>query len=160
MVLDYKDFQITENFNIKEFHCKDGTRVPYGYIQNCIYIATLLQLLRDCLGVPIVINSAYRTYNHNLAIGGKKGSNHLQGLAVDIRQNLYDNKKFYKIIEELIAYGILPAGELIYYETFIHYAPYIFGNYYPIYDGKYWKSPQKNRAEYKKITIKYNEKFA
>lgn len=159
MVLDYKDFQITENFNIKEFHCKDGARVPYEYVQNCIYIASILQLLRELLGVPIIINSAYRTYSHNLKIGGSKNSNHLKALAVDIRQNLYDNRKFYKIIEEFIALGLIPSGELIYYETFIHYAPYLFGNFYPVFDGKKWTNPQKQRAEFKEMMIKYNEKF-
>lgn len=157
MVLDYKDFKITENFSITEFHCKDGVRVPYGYVHNCIYIACILQLLRDCLGVPIYINSAYRTYSHNLAIGGSKKSNHLQALAVDIRQDLHDNKKFYNMLQEFIALGLIPAGELIYYETFIHYAPIIFGNFYPVFNGKMWSNPQAQRAEFKKMMLKYNK---
>jgi len=44
-----------------------------------------LPLGGDGEGLPIVINSGYRSKAVNAAVGGAKGSNHLTGCAVDIR---------------------------------------------------------------------------
>lgn len=55
---------------------------------------TILEMLDDVrgkFGKPIVINSGYRTEEHNAKVGGKpktktsKGSSHMYGLAVDIK---------------------------------------------------------------------------
>ena len=40
---------------------------------------------REYAGIPFVINSAYRSPEHNARIGGKPNSSHLRGLAVDIK---------------------------------------------------------------------------
>ena len=55
---------------------------------------TIIEMLDDVrgkFGKPIVINSGYRTEEHNAKVGGKpktktsKGSSHMYGLAVDIK---------------------------------------------------------------------------
>lgn len=43
-----------------------------------------LQRLRDLLGVPLMLNSAYRSPEHNLAVGGALQSEHLKGRAFDV----------------------------------------------------------------------------
>lgn len=43
-----------------------------------------LQKLREHVGSPLIITSAYRSPQHNARVGGKKGSLHLQGKAYDI----------------------------------------------------------------------------
>jgi zinc D-Ala-D-Ala carboxypeptidase len=49
-----------------------------------------LQALRDLLGKPMVVNSAYRSPEHNRAVGGAAGSKHMEGLAYDVRMDNHD----------------------------------------------------------------------
>lgn len=44
-----------------------------------------LQRFRDLVGVPVIINSAYRDHAYNKKIGGAPASQHLLGRAFDIR---------------------------------------------------------------------------
>lgn len=44
----------------------------------------LLQELRDLVGKPMIVNSAYRCQDHNRAVGGAFNSQHLMGTAFDI----------------------------------------------------------------------------
>ena len=43
-----------------------------------------LQVLRDRLGKPLIVRSAYRSPEHNRAVGGATRSKHLDGAAFDI----------------------------------------------------------------------------
>jgi len=49
-----------------------------------------LQALRDRLGKPLIIRSAYRSPEHNLAVGGAKRSKHMEGAAFDIAMANHD----------------------------------------------------------------------
>lgn len=42
-----------------------------------------IDFIRDRLGVPIHLNSAYRCSAHNREVGGKRDSKHLLGQAID-----------------------------------------------------------------------------
>lgn len=53
-----------------------------------------LQALRDYLGTPLLITSAYRSAAHNKAVGGAKGSYHLQGKAFDVRMENQNPEEF------------------------------------------------------------------
>lgn len=44
----------------------------------------VLDPLRDALGVPVVVNSGYRSPRVNKAVGGSKNSQHMLGEAADI----------------------------------------------------------------------------
>ena len=59
-----------------------------------------LDKAREFAKVPFVINSAYRSPEHNARIGGKPNSSHLRGLAVDIKAK--DSRTRYKVLEALI----------------------------------------------------------
>lgn len=76
-----KSDYVTKNFKYGEFASKDGA------LHNKLDIKAVnkLQQLRDGLGVPIIINSAYRSPKHNRNVGGASRSRHLQGDAFDIR---------------------------------------------------------------------------
>lgn len=76
--------QLTTHFHIREFKCKDGTKVPEEYFPNVILLAQNLQILRDYIGEPIHLNSAYRTPTYNASINGAKKSQHLLANAGDI----------------------------------------------------------------------------
>ncbi|MAY89433.1 MAG: peptidase M15 [Pseudooceanicola sp.] len=49
-----------------------------------------LQALRDRLGKPLIVRSAYRSPAHNRAVGGAKASKHMEGTAFDIAMSNHD----------------------------------------------------------------------
>ena len=75
------NIQIAENFNLREFQCNGGTSEVVVYRE----LLERLQQLRTSLGLPVYINSGYRTVFHNARVGGSPNSYHLRGMAADIR---------------------------------------------------------------------------
>lgn len=69
-----------------------------------------LQALRDRLGVPMIINSGYRSQQHNRAVGGAKHSKHLSGVAFDIRMDNHDPDNFERAAREcgFLGFGYYP----------------------------------------------------
>lgn len=129
-----KNEQITKNFNAVEFYCNDPFRTapPACYKLNIYYVAIQLQKIRDYLELDMLrINSAYRTKQYNANVGGSLNSNHLTAQAVDITQVNYTNDDFFKLIKKLVDLGLIPNGEILKYETFVHYAPEIELNHLP-----------------------------
>ena len=59
-------------------------------IANLKRLCVWLEVLRNKVGHPIVINSGYRSPQLNRKVGGAPTSNHLTGCAVDIRTSGYD----------------------------------------------------------------------
>ena len=53
-----------------------------------------LQALRDRLGKPLIVRSAYRSPEHNRAVGGAPASKHMQGTAFDIAMANHDPVAF------------------------------------------------------------------
>jgi hypothetical protein len=53
-----------------------------------------LQALRDRLGKPLIVRSAYRSPAHNRAVGGATRSKHLDGAAFDIAMTNHDPVAF------------------------------------------------------------------
>ena len=113
--------QLTKNFNLIEFQSKDGSIMPEWVEKNVIETAKNLQILRNFLGYPIHISSAYRSKKHNERIGGVINSRHLDGTAVDISCKNISSKKLYKKIEYLISIGHIKEGGLGVYNGFVHY---------------------------------------
>lgn len=113
--------KITDNFSSEEFACKDGTPVPNKYVPNMQELAENLQVLRDDVGVPITINSGYRTPDYNRKVGGELRSKHLQALAADIVIEGMTPKRVAARIELLIAQGKMMQGGIGVYKTFCHY---------------------------------------
>lgn len=113
--------QLTTNFNISEFACKDGTAVPDTYRNNALEVAQNLQVLRDTLGKPISINSAYRTVSHNKSVGGEPNSYHLRAQAADIVVSGYTPSAVKGAIEKLIKEGKMKQGGIGLYNSFVHY---------------------------------------
>ena len=56
-----------------------------------------LQALRDSLNAPMIINSAYRSPEHNQKVGGARNSKHLEGHAFDVSMTNQDPKKFERL---------------------------------------------------------------
>ena len=114
--------KLTKNFNLKEFECKGGGKMPLDVYENVIKLAGQLQILRDYTGRAITINSAYRNPQHNAKINGSsKKSQHLLGKAADITIEGLKPAEVYRIIEDLIELGEMLQGGLGSYPTFTHY---------------------------------------
>jgi uncharacterized protein YcbK (DUF882 family) len=113
--------QLTENFNLEEWRCKDGTPVPDNLVCNVQKLAENLQVLRDYLGEPIRLNSGYRTPAYNRKIGGAPKSQHTLGKAADITVKSKTPKQLKAVIEKLIKEGKMHNGGVGLYSGFIHY---------------------------------------
>lgn len=72
---------VARNFRVKEFACHDGSDPIFIHTQ----LPVALQKVRDWAEAPVYIeqHSAYRTPEHNEAVGGSEGSYHMYGMAVD-----------------------------------------------------------------------------
>lgn len=68
-----------DNFSPQEIACR-GT----GKLMVNRQAMDRLQLLRNYMGSPLMLNSAYRSATHNKKVGGAKNSYHLRALAFDI----------------------------------------------------------------------------
>ena len=112
---------LTKNFNKREFNSKDGAEMPLEVLQNIKELATNLQVLRDELKAPIIINSGYRSPSHNARVGGAKRSQHLLGTASDIVVIGHTPQEVAFVIEELIRAGKMKQGGLKAYNSFTHY---------------------------------------
>lgn len=113
--------QLTKNFHIFEFSCKDGTPVPLRHLSNVTELAKNLQVLRNYLNEPIRLNSAYRSPTYNARIGGVKDSQHLLAKAADITVKSKTPKQLAAIIEKLISSGTMKQGGIGVYPGFVHY---------------------------------------
>lgn len=113
--------QLTTNFGLSEFACKDGTPVPDELISNTELLAANLQILRDHLGESIHVNSGYRTPVYNAKVGGKKNSYHMKAMAADVTCKSKTPKQLGAIIEKLIVEKKMKQGGVGIYPGFVHY---------------------------------------
>ena len=112
--------QLTENFNLNEFNCNDGTPVPEEFISNVKKLAEQLQVLRDYIKEPIHLNSSYRHPAYNQRIGGKPNSQHLTASAADITVRSMSPRKLKGVVEKLIKQKKLWFGGIGLYPGFLH----------------------------------------
>lgn len=113
--------QLTRNFNLTEFHCKNGIHVPPDLFPNALQLAINLQALRNFFDVPVFINSAYRTQAYNAQVGGSPHSQHLQCKAADIVIKGVTPIVIASCLEMMIMKGMVRQGGIGIYDTFVHY---------------------------------------
>jgi uncharacterized protein YcbK (DUF882 family) len=99
-------------FTLKEFDCPtelgSGSKMDSNFLDK-------LEEARVYSDIPFIINSAYRTKEHNAKVGGKPNSSHLKGLAVDIKAT--DSRTRFLILDALMIVGFNRIGIA---KTFIH----------------------------------------
>ena len=105
--------QLTKHFKVKEFACKDGS--PVVFIDE--YLCEILEILRNKLGKPVIINSGYRTPEWNKKCNGAKYSYHMRGMAADIRVDGMTAKGIAKKLDEIVPEG---CG-IIVYNNWVHF---------------------------------------
>ena len=93
---DQHENQLTRNFRVGEYACRDGSvtvlidkRLSEG-----------LQRIRDRVGLPVYIRSAYRNWEHNRSVGGAEHSQHMLGTAADIEVSGLSGDKLARIARE------------------------------------------------------------
>jgi hypothetical protein len=84
-----------KHFSPKELQCK-GTGKDLPLNSYSIDALDRLEEMRNIVGKPFVINSAYRSPEHNRKVGGAKNSLHVQGRAFDIRIAGHNPKELYR----------------------------------------------------------------
>ena len=80
--------------NISNFSFNELTKTDSGLdnipddmnvIRNLVRLSEFLQIIRNELQLPIIVNSGYRSKEVNEAVGGVLSSYHVKGLAADIK---------------------------------------------------------------------------
>ncbi|MCC6006491.1 MAG: DUF882 domain-containing protein [Rhodobacteraceae bacterium] len=96
-----------KNFSPAEIACR-------GTGQLKLHPAALdkLQALRDRLGKPLILRSAYRSPEHNRAVGGAPRSKHMDGAAFDIAMSNHDPVAFEAAAREVgfLGFGFYPRS--------------------------------------------------
>lgn len=78
-----------KNFSPAEIACRGS-----GSLRIHEEALDKLQALRDRLGKPLIVRSAYRSQAHNRAVGGAPRSKHLDGTAFDIAMTNHEPAAF------------------------------------------------------------------
>jgi len=104
-----------EYFDISEFDSPD--EVGSGERMDKVFIH-LLDKARKKAGIPFKITSGYRTKEHNLKVGGRIGSSHCTGYAVDIYLPRGSRDR-YLIINSLLEVGFNRLG-IDFKRNFVH----------------------------------------
>lgn len=106
------EVKLSEHFRVREFACKDGSD-PVFVSESLVGI---LEAIRLHYGAPVHINSAFRTPQHNANEGGSKTSQHMYGLAADIRVDGHAPTEVYALADQLLG----EHGGVGIYDTFVH----------------------------------------
>lgn len=104
--------KLSTNFKVKEFACKDGTDPIFISPE----LVEILQAIRDHFGKAVTITSAYRTPTHNKKEKGAAYSQHLYGLAADIKVKGIKPKDVAEYAEKLLP----NCGGIGIYKNFVH----------------------------------------
>lgn len=100
--------RLTKNFILSEFTTSQVAE-RFGYnnepedkvIDNLkLLCVNVLQPLRDKINAPIFINSGYRSYLVNAAVGGRFNSQHLEGKAADFIVPSMDLADMFNLIQQ------------------------------------------------------------
>lgn len=107
------NLNVTPHFKVREFACKDGSPIVLVNLS----LANLLETIRNHFGVPVTINSAYRTVAYNSRVSGSSSeSQHCNGNAADIVVKGFRPSEVADYVEKLLA----NTGGVGRYSTFTH----------------------------------------
>lgn len=105
--------KLGRHFKVKEFSCRDGSQVVF--IDD--YLVSILDILRNKIGKPVIINSGYRTPEWNAKCSGAKYSYHMRGMAADIRVNGISPKELANKLNEIVP----DECGIIVYNAWVHF---------------------------------------
>jgi uncharacterized protein YcbK (DUF882 family) len=111
--------KLTNNFNLSEFQCKCGCKMPADVEENIKELADNLQVLRDVIG-RIDLTNAYRCKEHNADVGGATDSQHIKGKAADIKSSTLNPSEIASVVDDLMKIEWFKIGGIGIYNTFTH----------------------------------------
>ena len=82
-MIDITNFTFTEM--TKTDTGLDNMPNDMNIIHNLVKLSEFLQIIRNELHLPIIVNSGYRSKEVNESVGGVSSSYHVKGLAADIK---------------------------------------------------------------------------
>ncbi|MBC7165716.1 MAG: DUF882 domain-containing protein [Roseovarius sp.] len=99
-----------KNFSPAEIACRGS-----GQLKLHPEALDKLQALRDRLGKPLIVRSAYRSPEHNRAVGGAPRSKHMDGTAFDIAMSNHDPAAFEAAARAVgfLGFGFYPRSGFI-----------------------------------------------
>lgn len=99
-----------KNFSPAEIACRGS-----GALRIDEQALDKLQALRDRLGKPLIVRSAYRSSAHNRAVGGAPRSKHMDGTAFDIAMANHDPVAFEAAAREVgfLGFGFYPRSDFM-----------------------------------------------
>lgn len=114
--------KVTEHFDSKEFDCRDGTPYPAEWITpRLLPLCKVLEVIRAHVNAPIAITSGYRTPAYNKKVGGARASQHMLGIAADIKVKGWSASRVHDLILKLYNENKLNMlGGLGSYPSFTH----------------------------------------
>lgn len=90
----------------------DNTPSDMHIIKNLVRLSEFLQIIRNELQLPIIVNSGYRSPEVNEKVGGVSSSYHCKGLAADIKCSDMDK------LLTILHYHLMDIDQLgIYYNS-------------------------------------------
>lgn len=104
--------EVGQHFKVKEFACRDGSQVVF--IDS--YLISILDILRNEVGKPVIITSGYRTPEWNKKCDGARYSYHMRGMAADIRINGMSAKEIADKLNKIIP----DECGIIVYKSWVH----------------------------------------
>lgn len=106
------DLQLSPHFRLAEFASKDGS--DKVLVDDAL--VDLLEQIREATGGAVTINSAYRSPEHNAAVGGVRSSQHVYGRAADIAVSGASPL----LVGQIAEYYLDRRGGIGVYRTFTH----------------------------------------
>lgn len=123
---------VTKNFKLSELNhsnyaaAHNVKNVAEGLnAQNQQWLAIVLQIIRDTMGVPMVVNSGYRSPYVNKKVNGSATSAHMHGSAADVfftdtvKTYASQRNKAVEVGKLLDSVGII-YDQIIYYDRWVH----------------------------------------
>lgn len=127
------------NFRKNEMACRGTGKLAIDeYSMDC------LQALRDTLGSPLIIHSAYRSPEHNRAVGGAKRSQHLLAKAFDVSMLNHDPHSFEATARRcgFTSFGHYPKQNFMHIDTRAVPARWNSGGWFPAREDRFAPEPQ------------------
>lgn len=100
---DFKYYEFWSSAIVNGRLIKHHTEPPF--FERILTMACELQKVRDYIGKPIRINSAYRTLEYNRYIKSGDGSYHVKCMAVDTRPIGYPLFNYYSALLKLTVFN-------------------------------------------------------
>jgi len=96
------EHEITNFTDTEVLHGNTINSIPAVLHQNIFPTLQVLQKIRTAIQTPIIINSSFRTKEHNLSVGGKPNSLHLIFNAIDFSVPTYSRDELVHLHSQIL----------------------------------------------------------